>query len=149
MKVEHSSMYAECISLHIFGYWEELTLLLRHVLRMQFTYSLWICLHMSPAYYIEAEISANSVIINQLHERFLLHLLYAAQQLLFSLWGRCSLCLINGTVKSHNNTFCPMNSSVSHRVTISLHRDIAYLLICCVVVNVLLIQKYVNELWLY
>jgi hypothetical protein len=80
-------MYAECITLHISGYREELTWLLRHVLRMQFMYSIWTSLHMSPAYYIETEISANSVTINQLHfhEHLLLHLLYPVQQWLSSL----------------------------------------------------------------
>jgi len=77
-------MYAECITLHISGYREELTWLLRHVLRMQFMYSIWTSLHMSPAYYIETEISANSVTINQLHfhEHLLLlvHLLHPVQQ---------------------------------------------------------------------
>jgi hypothetical protein len=80
-------MYAECISLHISGYREELTLLLCHVLRMQFMYSIWTSLHMSPAYYIETEISADSVMINQLqfHEHLLSHLLYPVEQWLSSL----------------------------------------------------------------
>lgn len=75
-------MYAECITLHISGYREELTLLLRHVLRMQFMNSIWTSLHVSPAYYIETEMSANSVTINQLefHQHLILHLLYPVQQ---------------------------------------------------------------------
>jgi hypothetical protein len=81
-------MYAECITLHISGYREELSWLLRHVLRVQSVYSIWASLHMSIAYYIETEISANSVTINQLqfHEHLLLlvNLLYLVQQ---------SLCL--------------------------------------------------------
>jgi hypothetical protein len=87
LKVEHCNMYAECITLHISGYREELTLLLRHVSRMQFMYSIWTSLHVSPAYYIETEISANSVMINQLpfHERLLSHLLYPVQQWLSGL----------------------------------------------------------------
>jgi len=59
-------MYAECTTLHNSGYREEITLLLRHVLRMQFMYTIWTSLYMSAAYYIETEISANSVTINQL-----------------------------------------------------------------------------------
>jgi len=130
-------MYAECITSHNSGYREEITLLLRHVLRMQFMYSIWTSLHMSPAYYIETEISANSVTINQLqfHERTLLHLLRLVQQWLSSVSGSRSLCLINGTVKLHNSTICTMNSSVSHHISIILGRNRVYLLIRVVTVT--------------
>ena len=150
LKVERCNMFAECITLHNSGYREELTLLLRHVLRMQFMYYIWTSLHMSPAYYIETEISANSVTINQLqfHEHMLLHLLHPVQQWLSSLWGNYSLCLINGTVKSHNSTICPMNSSVCHHISIILGRNRACLLIWVVAVTFCWYISTCSELWL-